>query len=130
MSACSKYRCRRYPFGLGRLKPKFSWPNLSYVSRDSPPNEANTPSANGTYLTLSHGSARRLGSLRNRQSSSYVGNGYLRSASVGLVWAAVRETARTINTTRTRVPRDSISALVRRNDFISDLNILSGWVGL
>src|SRR6266404_4851540 len=103
MSECSRYRCSRYPFGLGRLKPKFSLPNLSYVSRASPPNETNVPSANGTYLNRSHGSARRSGSLRNRQSSADVGNGYFRSGSVGLVWAAVRETTRTANTTRTRV---------------------------
>src|SRR5258706_15292135 len=65
MSACSKYRCKRYPFGLGTLKPKFWLPNLSYDSRASPPNETNIPSANGRYLTMSHGSAWRVGFLQD-----------------------------------------------------------------
>src|SRR5580704_12919331 len=110
MSACSKYRCRRYPFGLGTFKPKFWLPNLSYDSRASPPNEANIPSANRTYLTMSHGSAWRFGSLRNCQFSSYVGSGYLRSASGVGVWAIADE-ASTAAVTRTKVQRENISVL-------------------
>src|SRR5689334_4280567 len=53
MSACSKYRCKRYPFGFGTLKPKSWLPNLSYDSRASPPNEANIPRANCTYCCTS-----------------------------------------------------------------------------
>ncbi len=105
MSACSKYRCKRYPFGLCTLKPKFWLPNLSYVSRASPPSEANTPSANGRYLTISQGSVWRFGSLRNCQLSSYVGSGYLCAGSGVGVWAVAAEAARMANATRTKVPR-------------------------
>src|ERR1700757_5257225 len=108
MSACSKYRCKRYPFGLGTLKPKSWLPNLSYASRASPPNEANTPSANCTYLTTSHGSVRRVGSLRNCQFSSYVGSGYLRDGSGVGVWAVAGEAVRTADVTRTEIQRENI----------------------
>src|SRR5580704_15420973 len=111
MSACSKYRCKRYPFGLGTLKPKSWLPNLSYDSRASPPNEANIPPAKCTYLTMSHGSLWRFGSLRNCQFSSYVGSGYLRAGSGVGVWAIAGEAARTADATRTRVQRENISVL-------------------
>src|SRR5690242_13540723 len=103
MSACSKYRCKRYPFGLGTLKPKSWLPNLSYVSRASPPNETKIPPVNFTYLTMSHGSLWRLGSLRNCQSSSYVGSGYLRAGSGVGDWALAVEAARTADATRTKL---------------------------
>src|SRR5882762_10985176 len=103
MSACSKYRCKRYPFGLGTLKPKSWLPNLSYDSRASPPNEANIPRANCAYLTMSHESLWRFGSLRNCQFSSYVGSGYLRAGSGVGVWAVAGEAARTADATRTKL---------------------------
>src|ERR1700722_13309927 len=112
MSACSKYRCKRYPFGLGTLNPKFWLPNLSYDSRASPPNEANIPSPNGRYLTMSHGSRWRFGSLRNCQVSSYPGSGYLRAGSGVGVWAAAGEAPRTADVTRTKMQRENISALL------------------
>src|ERR1700756_358040 len=114
MSACSKYRCKRYPFGLGTLKPKSWLPNLSYDSRTSPPNEANIPRANGRYLTMSHGSRWRFGSLRNCQFSSYVGSGYLRAGAGGEGWAAAGEAARTADVTRTKMQRGNISALLHK----------------
>src|SRR5438445_11654400 len=121
MSACSKYRCKRYPFGLATLKPKSWLPNLSSDSRASPPNEANIPRANCTYLTMSHGSLWRFGSLRNCQFSSYVGSGYLRAGSGVGVWAVADEAARTADATRTKVQqRDNNSVLLherlRRGD--------------
>src|SRR4029077_6594359 len=100
---CSKYRCKRYPFGLETLKPKSGLPNLSYVSRASPPNEANIPSPNRMYLTTSHRSVRSFGSLRNCQFSSYVGRGYLRAGSGVGVWAMAGEAARTADATRTKL---------------------------
>src|SRR5258708_2335710 len=103
MSACSKYRCKRYPSGLGTLKPKSWLPNLSYDSRASPPNEANIPPAKCTYLTMSHGSLWRFGSLRNCQFSSYVGSGYLRAGSGVVVWAVAGEAARTADATSTKL---------------------------
>src|SRR5260370_41271452 len=112
MSGCSKYRCKRYPFGLGTLKPKSWLPNLSYDSRASPPNEANIPRANCTYLTMSHGSLWRFGSLRNCQFSSYVGSGYLRSGSRVGVWAVAGEAVRTADVTSTQMQRENISALL------------------
>src|SRR4029077_20917750 len=120
MSACSRYRCKRYPFGLGTLKPKFWLPNLSYDSRASPPNEANIPSANRTYLTMSHGSARRFGSLRNCQFSSYFGSGYLSAGSCVRVWAVVADVGvwalagvagRTADMTRTKMQSKNTSVL-------------------
>src|ERR1700730_3073281 len=112
MSARSKYRCKRYPFGLCTLKPKSWLPNLLYDSRASPPNEANIPSANCTYLTMSHGSLWRFGSLRNCQFSSYVGSGYLRAGpSVG-VWAMTGEAARAADATRTKAQRENIAVLL------------------
>src|SRR5216683_1377069 len=112
MSGCSRYRCKRYPFGLGTLKPKSWLPNLSYDSRASPPNEANIPRANCTYLTMSHRSLWRFGSLRNCQFSSYVGSGYLRAGSGVGVWAMAGEAARTADVTRTKMQRENISALL------------------
>src|SRR5580693_3072134 len=111
MSACSKYRCKRYPFGLGTLKPKSWLPNLSYDSRASPPNEANIPPAKCTYLTISRGSLWRFGSLRNCQFSSYAGSGYVRVGSGVGVWAVAVEAARTADATRTKVQRENISVL-------------------
>src|SRR6266403_352629 len=113
MSTCSKYLCKRYPFGLGTLKPKSWLPNLSYDSRASAPNDANIPSANCRYLTMSQGSVRRFGSLRNCQFSSYVGSGYLRAGPGVGVWAVAGEAARTADATRTKVQqRENIPVLL------------------
>src|SRR6266404_2563770 len=94
---------KRYPFGLGTLKPKSWLPNLSYDSRASPPKEANIPPAKCTYLRMSHGSLWRFASLRNCRFSSYVGSGYLRAGSGVGVWAVAGEAARTADATRTKL---------------------------